>query len=63
MPVGLEPSPDLSVLVVGGVVLDQDRSLTAVTPRQWFEEAEISGGVEDCVLAIIEPRAPEFDRT
>src|SRR5436309_1544312 len=51
-----------NLLVVGGVVLDQDRSLPAVTPRQLFEEAEISGGVEDCVLAIIEPRAPEFDR-
>jgi hypothetical protein len=31
MPVGLEPSPDLGVLVVGGVVLNQNRSLAAVS--------------------------------
>src|SRR6266849_5080968 len=61
MPVGLEPSPDLAVLVVGGVVLNQNRSLAAVSPSQLFEEAEVGGGIEDRVLAILEPRAPEFD--
>jgi hypothetical protein len=35
MPVGLEPWPDLGVLVVGGVVLIQNRSLTAVSPSEW----------------------------
>src|ERR1700674_4306205 len=63
MPVGLEPSPDLAVLVVGGVVLNQNRSLAAVSPGQLFEEAEIGSGIEDRVPAIIEPRAPEFDGT
>src|ERR1051326_4497258 len=63
MPVGFEPRPDLGVLVVGGVVLNQDRPLAAVSPSQLFEEAEIRGGIEDRILAIIEPRAPEFDGT
>ena len=31
------------------------------SPSQLFEEAEIRSGIEDCVLAIIEPRAPKFD--
>src|SRR5260370_18274135 len=63
MAVGFEPRPDIGVFVVGGVVLNQDRSLAAVSPSQLFEEAEIRGGIEDFVLAIIEPRAPEFDGT
>ena len=63
MAVGFEPRPDIGVFVVGGVVLNQDRSLAAVSPSQLFEEAEIRSGIEDCVLAIIEPRAPEFDGT
>ena len=61
MPVGLEPRPDLSVLVIGGVVLNQNRSLAAVSPSELFEEAEIGGGIENGVLAIIEPRAPKLD--
>src|SRR5258707_15755448 len=63
MAVGFEPRPDIGVFVVGGVVLNQDRSLAAVSPSQLFEEAELRSGIEDCVLAIIEPRAPEFDGT
>lgn len=62
MSIGLEPSPDVSVLVVGGVVLNQNRSLAAVPPSELFEEAEVGGGIEDGALAIIEPCAPEFDR-
>ena len=49
--------------VVGGVVLNQDRPLVAVSPSQLFEEAEIGGGVEDRVPAIVEARMPEFDGT
>src|ERR1700693_161015 len=61
MPVGLEPRPDVPVFMVGSVILNQDRSLAAVSPGQLFEEAEIGGGIEDSVLAIVEPRTPEFD--
>ncbi len=61
MPVGSEPCPDLRILVVGGVVLNQNRALAAVPPGKLFEEAEVGGGIEDGVLAIIEPCAPKFD--
>ena len=61
MAVGLEPFPDLCILVVGGVVLNQDRSLAAIAPSELFEEAEVRGGIEDCFLTVIEPRAPKFD--
>src|ERR1700692_653929 len=61
MPVGFEPGPDLAVFMVGGVVLNQNRPLAAIPPGQLFEEAEVGGGIENRVLAIVEPRAPEFD--
>jgi hypothetical protein len=61
MAVGLEPCPDLCILVVGGVVLNQDRSLAAIAASELFEEAEVGGGIEDCFLTVIEPRAPKFD--
>ena len=63
MPVGLEPCPDIGVLVVGGVVLNQNRSLTAVSPSELFEEAKVGSSTEDMVLAIVQPCAPEFDGT
>ena len=61
MPVGLEPCPDLSILVIGGMVLNQNRSLAAVSASQLFEKAEIRRGIENRVVAVIEPRAPKFD--
>jgi hypothetical protein len=61
MPVGPEPCPDIGVLVVGGMVLNQNRSLTAVSPSQLLQEAKVGSGMEDMVLAIVEPCAPKFD--
>lgn len=61
VPVGFEPTPHLGILMVGGVVLNHDGPLAAISPGQLFEEAEIGAGVEDCVPPIIEPCAPEFD--
>src|ERR1700739_226406 len=60
MAIGLEPGPDLSILVVGSIVLNQNRSLATVAPSQLFEEPEIRGGLENCFLPIIEPRTPEL---
>ena len=40
--------------MLGGVALNQNRSLAAVAPSQSFEEPEIRGGIENCVLAITE---------
>ena len=59
--VGLEPLPDVSVFVVGSVVLNQDCSLVAVSPGQLFEESKIGTGIEDRVPAIVEACTPEFD--
>ena len=61
VPVGFEPCPDFRVLVVGGVVLNQDHSLPAVSPCQLLQEAEIGGAIEDLVLAVVEARLPQFD--
>ncbi len=59
--VGFEPFPHVGVLMIGGVVLNHDGPLVAISRRQLLEEAEVGGGVEDGVLSIIEPRTPEFD--
>ncbi len=61
MPVGLEPCPDFRVFMVGGVVLNQNRSLASVSPSDLFKEADIRNSIEDRVLAVIETRAPKFD--
>ncbi len=61
MPIGLKPCPDFRILVVGGVVLNQNRPLAAVSPSELFEEAEVRGGIKDGRLTVIETRAPKFD--
>lgn len=61
VPVGLEPGPDVGVLVIASVVLNQDCALAAVSSGELFEEFQIRGGIERVVLAIVEARAPEFD--
>jgi len=53
MPVGFEPGPDITVLVVRGVVLNQNGPLPAISPRQLFQETEVGSGIEDRILAII----------
>ena len=63
VPVGLEPGPNLAVLVVGGIVLNQNGALSTVSPCQLLQEAEVGSGVEDRALAILKTRAPQFDGT
>ena len=62
VPIGLEPCPDLPVFVVGSVVLNQDGSPAAVASGQLVEEAKIGRGIEDGLLAVVKPRAPQLDR-
>jgi len=59
--IGFEPSPHLRVLMIGGIVLNQDRSATAIMPSQLLEEGLVGGGVEDCVLLVMESSVPEFN--
>ena len=61
VPVGLEPSPNVSVLVIGSVVLNQNGPLSPVSACQLLQEAEVGGGIEDGALAILKTRAPHLD--
>ena len=59
--VGPEPGPDVDMLMVGGVVLNQDGSLAAISARQVFEKVQVGGGIENCGLAIVKACTPELD--
>ena len=61
MPVRFEPAPNARVFVIRGIVLNEDRSLTPVSPRQLLHEAHICRSVENNFLGIVELGAPEFD--
>ena len=63
VPIGLEPVPDILVLVVRSVVLDEDRTTAAIVSRQLFQECSIGRRIEDRVLRIVEASAPQLDRS
>ena len=60
-----EPPPDVRLLVVGRVVLDEMHSVRtrlAVGPRQSLQEAEVGVSVEDGVSSEGEARRADIDR-
>ena len=59
--VGAEPVPDLGILVIGGVVVNQNGSPVTVVPRQLLEEGQVRGSVEGDLLPVMEAGLPEFD--
>ena len=61
VPVGSEPTPDLSVLVVGGVVLNENGPLAAIMRREALQKIQVGSGVEDRGLRIVEAGAPKLD--
>jgi hypothetical protein len=61
VPVGVEPAPNVGILMGRGVVLNQNRPLPTVSPGELLEEDQIAGGVEDRILPVVEARAPEFN--
>ena len=61
MSIGGELLPYVGVLVVGGIVLNQNGSTPPVAPRQLFQEGEVGGGVEDGVLPVMEAGVPQLD--
>src|SRR5438876_12432260 len=63
MAIGLEPAPHLCVLMIGGIVLDEDCALVAIVLSEQLEEGQVGRSVEDAVLSVVEPRAPQLDGT
>jgi hypothetical protein len=61
VPIGLEPAPHLGILVIRGVVLNQDRSPAAIDRGEVMEEGQIRGSFEDAILLVMEAGMPEFD--
>ena len=59
--IGTEPLPYLSILVVRGVVLNQNRPWAAIGARQLLQKAQVGVCVEDRVLPVMETRPPQFD--
>ncbi|SRR5579872_4024566 len=59
--VGTEPAPNLGVLMVGGVVLDENGPLVTIMRREALQEIQVSGSVEDRGLRIVETGAPKLD--
>ena len=47
VPVRFEPVPDVLVFVIGGVVLNQERTATTIAPGELLQESSIRGCVED----------------
>src|ERR1700733_3739808 len=61
VPVGLEPAPHLSVLMIRGVVLNEDGPAAAIMRSKAMEEIQVGGGIEDRGLRIVEAGAPKLD--
>src|SRR5437667_11093139 len=61
MAIGLEPAPHFCVLMIGGIVLDEDCALVAIVLSEQLEEGQVGRSVEDAVLAVVESRAPQLD--
>jgi len=59
--IGIEPSPYVAVFVVGRVVLNEHGSLPSITASQLFQENEVRGSVEDCVLPVMEASLAQFN--
>jgi len=59
--IGTAPVPYFGILVVGGVVLNQNRPAAAIGARQLLQQAQVGVCVEDRVQPVMETSAPQFD--
>src|SRR5881296_3195395 len=57
-----EPTPNVFVLMVRGVVLNQHCATAAIAAAELFQKSSISGRVEYGVLCIVETSTPLIDR-
>jgi hypothetical protein len=58
-----EPCPHLCVLVIGGVVLDQNRSTATIVPFQEVKKPQIAFGIENTILRVVKCRAIDLHGT
>jgi len=61
VPVGFEPAPDLTVLRIRGVVLNENGPAAAIMRSQAMQEIQVGGSIEDRGLRIVEAGTPKFD--
>jgi len=61
LPIVLEPLPDLRVLMIGSIVLNEDGAAAAIVGGQSVQEVQIGGGIENRSLPVVEAGTPEFD--
>jgi len=59
--VGSEPVPNAGILVIRGIVLNQNGSTAAVVEGQLMEECQVRGSIENGILLVMEAGLPEFD--
>jgi hypothetical protein len=59
--VGLEPAPDLRVLMIRGVVLNENSPAAAIMRGQALQEIQVGASIEDRGLGIVEAGTPKFD--
>ena len=62
-PIRLEPSPHLGVLVIGGVVLDQNRSTPTIVSFQQVKKRQIAFGIENTISRVVKCRAIDLHGT
>ena len=60
--VGLEPAPDLGVLMIGGVVLNENGPAAAIMRGKAMQKIQVGGSIKDRGLRIVEAGTPKFDR-
>ena len=60
VPLGFEPIPNFRLLMVGGVVLNENGPAAAVRRNEDTEEVQVGAGIEDGGLRIMEAGLPNF---
>jgi hypothetical protein len=57
----LEPAPHLGILVIGGVVLNENGTAAAIVGGELIKEGQVGGSIKDGILLVMEAGMPEFD--
>src|SRR5439155_21123542 len=57
-----EPTPDVFVLMVGGVVLNQHCAAPSIATAELLQKSPVRGRVKHSVLCIVEASTPQIDR-